>query len=453
MNLNLARPWSIKGSPPQNPNLSFFCAESPNFIFEQNPRKVRIYCQVNVKAISMSWSLHLNQIRKEFRTGKAEPLPANLFLIDIDTRDLPPGFYDLRIAVDTGLKEPEEGVCTFGIDPTEMPMSKTRPDDFSRFWETALDQSAEIPLDPRIEDTPRVFTAEQIDAYNRESANLPARYDPGGIVYDKVESYKISFKGPEGKRVYGWLAKPVGDGPFPAMLVLPGAGFAARPRPLEHARHGYVALDIQIHGQDVDLENYEKLAGYYKRDQVYDPVEANYFHNVYLRAQRAVDLLASRPDVLPGKLAAVGGSQGGRLSVIVAALDPRVTAIVSCIANSGNEPHLRWEEDLNEAKTTPIPGTDPIEMFTPPSGLETARGQCVAYYDPMNFAPDVECPVLMNAGLIDPISPAYSVWGIYNRLGTDDKEIVPLAGLGHDWSAEFDRLAWRWLDEQFQLRH
>jgi cephalosporin-C deacetylase len=64
----------------------------------------------------------------------------------------------------------------------------------------------------------------------------------------------------------------------------------------------------------------------------------------------------------------------------------------------------------------------------------------------MNFAPDIKCPVLMNGGLIDPVSPPYGVWAVYNRLGTRQKEIVPLPGHAHDWSAEFDRSAWRWLD-------
>ena len=66
----------------------------------------------------------------------------------------------------------------------------------------------------------------------------------------------------------------------------------------------------------------------------------------------------------------------------------------------------------------------------------------------MNFAPDIHCPVLMNAGLIDPVSPPFSVWAVYNRLASKDKTIVPLPGLAHDWSAEFDRFAWRWLDRK-----
>ena len=75
----------------------------------------------------------------------------------------------------------------------------------------------------------------------------------------------------------------------------------------------------------------------------------------------------------------------------------------------------------------------------------------MGYYDAMNFAPGIKCPVLMNAGLIDPVSNATGVFSIYNRLGTSDKTMIPLPGLGHDWSAEFDRRAWRWLDQKLGL--
>jgi cephalosporin-C deacetylase-like acetyl esterase len=60
--------------------------------------------------------------------------------------------------------------------------------------------------------------------------------------------------------------------------------------------------------------------------------------------------------------------------------------------------------------------------------------------------------VMMNAGLVDPVSPPSHVWAAYNRLGTANKSITPLPGLGHDWSAEFDRRAWRWLNEVWALQ-
>jgi hypothetical protein len=55
-------------------------------------------------------------------------------------------------------------------------------------------------------------------------------------------------------------------------------------------------------------------------------------------------------------------------------------------------------------------------------------------------------PSLFNAGLIDPIAPSYGVFAVFNRWAGKDKTMVALDGLGHDWSAEFDRHAWKWLD-------
>lgn len=454
MNVNLARPYDTKCSPPQNPLLAFHSPQSETLLF-QNEKSITIIAQPGFRGLGLTWTLHRNMIEEPFARGEAEAEPANQFKIEIDTSKLIPGFYDLRVKVDKGEGKPVEGICTFGWKADEMAIADTRPKDFTTFWKDTLRRYESIPLDLRIESEPQIFNKEAIDSYNLQHAALPADYDPQGQKYEEVESYKISYAGPDGGRVYGWLAKPRGPGPFPAMLVLPGAGFAARPRPLEQARHGYVALDIQIHGQDVDLEKYEKLPGYY--DQwIFQPPRDFYFQNVYLRATRAVEILTSLPEVKKDELVVVGGSQGGRLGLVVAALDQRVQAVVSCIANSPNDPHRRWVAECNGKNGTPenpAPKSNGMSLTGPPPFVKDEAGTCWAYYDPMNFAPDIRCPVLMNAGLIDPVSPPYSIWAAFLRIGTPDKKMVPLPGLAHDWSPEFDRQAWRWLADRLTTSH
>ena len=54
--------------------------------------------------------------------------------------------------------------------------------------------------------------------------------------------------------------------------------------------------------------------------------------------------------------------------------------------------------------------------------------------------------------LIDYVSPPSHVWADFLRLGSKDKSMTPLPGLGHDWSAEFDRRAWRWLDSKLNKK-
>jgi cephalosporin-C deacetylase-like acetyl esterase/lysophospholipase L1-like esterase len=458
MNLNLALPWGDGNSPPQTPYLAFSSPQSDTLLFTDGA-SIRIDCQAGLRSVALRWTLHRNAIQKPFRQGVAEALPGDRFRITVDTAGLYPGFYDLRVELDTGVtnaektplaKRPVRGVCTFGWKAAAMAAANTRPADFANFWADAKAKLARVPLDPH-ESPLTPFGPKEIDDYNLTGACLPPDYDPAGHKVETVESGKVDFAGPDGGRVYGWLAKPQGKGPFPAMLVLPGAGFNARPRPLEHARHGYVALDIQVHGQDVDLKEYPKLPGYYE-DWQYDPVSAYYYYNVHLRCLQAVNYLASRPDVDPNRIVVVGGSQGGRLSFVVAGLDPRIKAAVPCIANAGNQPHLRWVARCNGYKNPgdkrpdpSIPLNDGMGVAGAPPLYGEAQDACFAYYDPLNYAQDIHCPVLINAGLIDPVSPPYSIWPIYARL-QGWKEIVAVPGHGHDWSADFDRRAWRWLE-------
>ena len=166
---------------------------------------------------------------------------------------------------------------------------------------------------------------------------------------------------------------------------------------------------------------------------------------MHQRVLQAVNYLLSRPDVDPRRLAVAGGSQGGRLGIVAAGLDPRITAVVSGLANSPNEPHLAWVARCNGANGA-VP-SDGMDLAGAPPPDTTPAGVCWAYYDPMNYAPDIHCPVYCYGGLIDPVSPPFSVYAVYHRLGSKNKTYVPLPGLAHDWSGENDRRAWRWLDQ------
>lgn len=457
MNHNLAVPWSEKCSPPQRPEFAFYSRHSEDFLFPQQ-KHIEIICQCGVRSVAMTWSLTRDTFLKPFSEGVAEAMSANRFRIRLSTAQWHPGFYNLHVNLDAGNGKPITGICCLGYRASEMAVTDTRPDDFASFWRQARATLQNIPLKVRQSPMER-FPAEQINRYNVDHAALPPDFDPAEHACEEVESCKVSFAGPDGGRVHGWLAKPIGPGPFPAMLVLPGGGFAARPRPLEHARHGFLALDIQVHGQEVDLPTYPQIPGHFG-DCVYQPIQSYYYHAVHLRALQAMNYLAGHPDVDNRRIALCGGSQGGRLSVVVAALDQRVAAAIPAIAHHGNEPYRVWSRQCNgvspaDANATGAeagPISDGMDRPGPPMPDATAANRCLAYYDTMNFAPDVRCPVLMNAGLLDPVSFPSGVFAIFNRLGTNDKQMIAMPGLAHDWSASFDRYAWRWLDQKMQGR-
>ncbi len=485
MNHNLLGPWADppRCSPPQTPLFAFFNRRNVDFMFRDGGDTVEIWCQAAVRSPALSWTLHHNRLVKPFREGMAEALPGNLFRVEIPTADLKPGFYDVRVRIEglgfdtIGLlvdpkkggvqKTPPTGVCTFGWKPDEMPIVDAdayRPGDFDEFWAEALAECRAVPLDLRIEDEPKVFRGAEIDRYNMESAVLPPNFDPEGAEFDEVVSCKVSFAGPDGGRIYAWLARPAAEGRHPALVVYPGAGTGGRPRPLDHARHGYVALDVQVHGLDVECDGSARYPWYNApldsySDQIASPKELVWF-DIYRRAVRAIDAAAALPWVDADSISVCGGSQGGRLSIVVAALDKRVKAAIPCIANSPDMPHLYWTKKCNgetswwaKAKVSdplpnPVDGTESYGSFDPAA---TPEMKVLAYFDPLNFATRATCPVFFNGGLVDPVSPAYSTYAAYLRWGGPDKTFVAVPNHGHDWWPAFDRAAYRWLESRRQL--
>ncbi len=432
MTLNLARPWSVTCAPPFTPDLRF-ATHRDDFLLAGSTG-IDIVCQAGMHALFLDWTLARNGFATPFARGRGEDHGTNGFRVRLATDGLHPGFYDLRVKVDTGLGEPIEGICTFGWEVDRMAITDSRPEGFRAFWQEALAEVRETPPDP-VEAPLERFDAAAIAAYNLAAANLPADYDPEGHAVETVLSGKVNLAAPGGRRVYGWLARPDAEGPFPAMLVLPGAGNAARPRPLEHARHGYVVLDLQVHGYDVDLPAYEELPPEVGAMDC-APEQAGY-RRIYQRVLQAVEYLLARPDV-DGRLVTAGGSQGGRLALVAAGVHPGVNGVVAGIPHFANQPWQAWVQACNRA------GLDGMDRPAPP--MPTGReGRTTAWFDTMNFAPDIYCPVLLNVGLCDPVSPPSGVQAIYRRLASEVRGIDPIPGLGHDWSAAFDRRAWRWL--------
>lgn len=438
MLVNLHRPYGVQAS--YQMDMVFYTKDGDDSLLFPPSSAITLYCRALNHAVSARWTLSRNLLTTPLLTGVGEGRCANTFCITLPTAHLLPGFYDLMVTVDTGADEPVTGLCTFGYCVEEMPIQQLRPADFTAFWTRAKAELATIPLQAR-ECEPRfVLRGEQIDEYNRTQASLPGAYDPDGHRYDAVEVCQVNFASINGLRVHGWLAKPVGEGPFPAMLVLPGAGFNSRSAPVEHARHGYLALDVQIHGQRVDQDSYDPMPGSQAHDTVYDPVEQFYPYNIYLNAVQAVNYLASRADVDATRIVTVGGSQGGRLSLTTAALDSRIAATVASITHYAYLPYNTWAEQMNKV------GNDGMAYRELPPPPDTPEWRCLPYYDVLSFAPDVRCPAMMLAGLVDRVSPATTVYAAYRELGSAEKSLACLPSIAHDWCAEFDRRAWRWLD-------
>ena len=436
MLVNLKRPYGTGFSPRRTEDFIFFTDRIDDFLFGQG-EEVVIYVAGVRRTLRPVFRLSRNAVKTPFYQGRAEGGNSYIWKIRIDSSMLTPGFYDLEIDSDQGNGNLSKGYCTFGYDIEHQSRPVARPEDFQAFWALSLKKLEGIDLDPICGER-TVYRGKQIDDYNHTQASIPCNYDPEGCLYEEVESYEVSFQSVGGLRIHGWLAKPVTDEKLPVMLVLPGAGYAARSKPLEHARHGYLALDIQVHGQGVDDEIYSPTqVSIDYEDPAYG--QEHYYNAIYLHCVQALNYLFSRDDIDKTRVVTVGGSQGGRLSLTTAALDNRVTAVVAGIVHYADIPYLQWANEVNSR------GENGTEKPFHVEDVEKIRA--TSYYDVLSFAPDIKCPVLMNGGLIDAISLPGSIAAVYQHLGSKEKKLRYMANMAHDWDCQFDIDAWKWLKE------
>lgn len=428
MMVNLARPYT----PGNRTNGMVFVAPNHDNFFFEDGTDPKLVCIPVKRALALKWTLSHNMVTVPLATGSSAVRPDNSFEVAIPQNLLVPGFYNVGVEVTLSGSESLNAYTTFGWKPKEMPVKAEQPKDFAEFWKNGLAKLDKIAPEIRV-DLEKVLTGAEIDAYNVSSAALPENYDPEGVRYDKVEIYRVHYASYGGKTIEGWFAKPVGKGPFPGLLVLPGAGNNARPAPVEHARHGYAALDIQVYGNPVDAPHYDPVP----KEEPPTRTEDISHYGIYLHALQGARVLKQLPGVDKAKVAVLGGSQGGRLTVVVAALDHDMKAAIPAIAHFAYIPWLHWTQEMKTTKSSG--GKDGF-----PGVAKTGDIDPVTYLDVVNFAPLVRCPVYMNMGLTDPVSPATGVYAIYTQL-TCPKTLVPLPNTGHDWSPAFDRSAWKWL--------
>ena len=144
--------------------------------------------------------------------------------------------------------------------------------------------------------------------------------DPGGPldahtrVLSRASAYSlelVSFRGAGGRTVDGYLSASRRPGRHPAVVFLTGSNGSKldfAPVAAYFAKEGGVGLSIQ------------------------QPNDATSWAPLVVNVRRALDLLASRPDVDPQRLGVAGLSLGAETAAIVAGVDPRprVFDLMSC---------------------------------------------------------------------------------------------------------------------------
>jgi carboxymethylenebutenolidase len=122
--------------------------------------------------------------------------------------------------------------------------------------------------------------------------------------------------------VEGYLARPSGEGPFPAMIVIQewwGLDGWVKKQADALAKEGYIALAPDLYRGKVtsNPEEAHQLMSGLSQDRALGDLKAAFAH------------LAKRKDVRNGRIGVVGWCMGGRYALLLATAEPRVAASVA----------------------------------------------------------------------------------------------------------------------------
>ena len=352
------------------------------------------------------------------RKGEAR-LKGGRASIDIGTRTTP-GFRDLRLTANVDGKTYKHHIKV-GFSVDEIRPYTKEPADFLDFWNKNIEDMRAFPL---------TYTKTKAEEY----------------CTDKVDCYLLKITLNKQKQaVYAYLFYPKGaqKGQCPVVLCPPGAGIKTIKEPLRHkyyAENGCIRMEMEIHGLNPTLpkETFDDMTKAFNgRDNGYlfngleDP-DRYYMKRVYLALIRCLDLLTSLPEWDGRNVIVQGGSQGGALSMVAAALDSRVT---QCIVN---HPALSDMAAYSAGRTGGYPHFNRVEGMFNDKTLRT-----MAYYDVVNFARHITCDTYMTWGYNDDTCPPTTSYAVWNTL-TCPKEAL-ITPVNEHWTSdetEYRQMEW-----------
>ena len=302
---------------------------------------------------------------------------------------------------------------------TDMPLSELKtymgsspcPGDIDAFWDESVAGLKNIDAD--VEFIPSSFKA------------------PG------IECYEMYFTGAGGARIHAKFAKPASiNGKAPAVLRYHGYTFNSGDwcEKLNYAATGFVTAALDCRGQGGLSEDNGQVKGNTLQGHIIRGLDEQdprklYYHNVFLDAVQLAHIIMALPYVDETRVGCYGASQGGALSFVCAALEPRINRIA---------PMFPFLSDYKRACNM-FPVVHPyaelkeyFRSFDPLRKHEEEIYMKLGYIDIQNITPRIKALVRMYTGFMDDICPPSTQFAAYNKIPGDRKTFVLYPDFGHE---------------------
>ena len=339
-------------------------------------------------------------------SGKVK-LKGGRAVVDMGTMKTP-GFLDLRLTARLDNQKYEHHVKV-GFSPEQLKPYTKNPADFDTFWQKAVEKARKEVSNERLE-----VSRTRADEYCTAETDM----------------YLLKIKTDQQHSIYAYLSMPKeaakGQSPdrqFPIVLCPPGAGVKTIKEPMRnlyYAKNGFIRLEMEIHGLNPTMtaEQFKEISSAFDHENGYlsnglDNKDNYYMKHVYVACVRALDYLCSLPEWDGKNVFVQGGSQGGALALITAGLDRRVTA---CVAN---HPALSDMAGYLANRAGGYPHFNRQNSMLTPDKVET-----LAYYDVVNFARRITCPVYMTWGYNDNVCPPTTSYIVWNLITASKEPLI-----------------------------
>jgi cephalosporin-C deacetylase len=283
-----------------------------------------------------------------------------------------------------------------------------RPDDFDEYWARGLDEVA--ATDPQVDLSPHP--------------------SPAGF----AECFDLWYTGVGGARIHAQYMRPRTGGPFPATLHFHGYGGSSGDwfDKLPWVAQGFAVAAMDVRGQGGLSEDTGGVSGTTWNGHIVRGIEDHpdklLFRQIFLDTVQLARVVMDFREIDPTRMAAMGGSQGGGLTLACVALEPRIAYAVPVFPFLSDYRRV-WEMDLA------VDAYDELRTFFRHRDPTHTRVDEVfnrfGYIDVQHLASRIQARVLMATGLMDTICPPSTQFAAFNKIQSD-KEMVLYPDFGHE---------------------
>lgn len=277
-----------------------------------------------------------------------------------------------------------------------------RPADFDDFWDQALAEMR--ATDPHLELAPSDF-------------QVPF-----------AQCFDLFFTGVRGARIHAKYLRPKNSPQsHPAVLHFHGYGINSGDwtDKLSFVALGFSVAALDCRGQGGSSEDTGSVKGSTLKGHIIrgldDAPQNLLYRQIFLDTAQLAGIVMEMPEVDENRIAALGASQGGGLTLACAALEPRIKRLAPVFPFLCDYQRI-WEMDLADNSYEELRHF--FRRFDPTHRRRREIFERLGYIDVQHLAPRIRGRVLMGIGLMDQLCPPSTQFAAYNKISSEKNMVI-----------------------------